>query len=541
LDALPRAAYRPPIAATTDVKRDLIYVDAPIYTRGRARRSLIDSAAFRVVSQIATALSYVVLVRGLHEQQFGVYSLLYSFIPFIGTVLSLGLEQVMQRYQPEYLRAGNRAGAAWLVRTIARGRFAANVTMLIVVLLAWNYIAPLFKLAPYRGLFACFGFLILLSFQSRILQLALGSHMMHRYSVGATSVVAVFKLAAYAVLFFLGRLTLETAIAVDTVGFGCAYVSMRLIYQRQCLTGDARLPYSPQPAERKRLFRYGVLNNFNDAGVLLLYSTVDNFFIAAYLDTLSVGIYSFYSRLRQMVLNALPVKLFENIIQPLFFSIPSEKAAQQIPKFFSFLLNMNLLLQWPALAFATAFHSEIVQVIFGGKFIDHSWLLPVLMAFGTLNAVADPVSLVAQYEEKAGIILLSKIFAGYNILAMVILVPFLGVYGAALAGGSAQSLKNAFIWWHVRKSAKWLNARSALLFSVGLWGVAVAACFGLRELLPNSALLRLLSGAIVFMLVGLIYTRGPVLSSSDREILRSLIGEKVSRIVQRVGLLPSQI
>ena len=510
-------------------------MDTPIYTRGRARQSLIDTVTLRVVSQIATVLGYVILVRGMQEWEFGIYSLLYAFIPVVGTLLSLGLEQVLQRYQPEYLREGNKVAAAWLLRVVASSRLAANIVILIVVLLCWNYVAPPFKLTPFRTAFAWFSVLILLHFQTLILQIALGSHMLHRYSVGSMTMLAMVKLLVYGVLHTLHLLNLQAVIFADTLAYACAYVSMRVIYNKRCRTADARDRFDPQPAERKRLLRYGLFNNFNDAGVFLLYSTMDNFFIAAYLDPLSVGIYSFYSRLRQMVLNALPAKLFENVIQPLFFSIASDQAQRRIPPFFSFLLNMNLLLQWPALAVAMVYHSEIVQVVFHGKFIDQSWLLPVLLAYGTLNAIADPVSLVAQYEEKAHILLLSKLFAGYNIVAMLLLVPFLGIFGAALAAGSAQTMKNAFIWWHVRKRAVWLNARIALLSSMGIWGAAVGLCYGLKILLPVSPWLQLLLGALICLLAGLIYVRSPALSDSDRDFLRSLTPNRAARIMRRVG------
>jgi O-antigen/teichoic acid export membrane protein len=515
------------------------HVDAPIYTRGRARRSLIDTVTFRVLSQITTALALIIQVRGMTERDFGVYSLLYTFIPVIGTLLSLGLEQVMQRYKPEYLREGNKAGAAWLMRTIATGRLAANILIIIVVLACWNLVAPLFKLTPYRGTFAIFSFLILLQFQSRILQLALGSHMMHRYSVGSMTMLSAVKLVAYGALYILHKLTLEAAIFADMLAYACAYASLRVIYNKRCLVPEARKPYRPEPQERKRLFRYGLYNNFNDAGVFLLYSTVDNFFIAAYLDPISVGIYSFYGRLRQMVLNALPAKQFENIIQPMFFSIPADQADRSIPRFFSFLLNMNLLLQWPALAFAAAYHHEIVQLVFHGKFIDKSWLLPVLMGFATVNVIADPVSLVAQYEEKAHILLLSKLFAAYNILAMFLLVPLLGIYGAALAGGTAQALKNLFIWWYVRKRAVWTNAGAALSSSIGLWGAVVGICYGLKMLFPPHASLQVAMGLAVFVIAGWLYIRTPALSASDRDILRSIIPERATRIMQRVGFLPA--
>ncbi len=81
------------------------------------------------------------------------------------------------------------------------------------------------------------------------------------------------------------------------------------------------------------------------------------------------------------------------------------------------------------------------------------------------------MSLVAQYEEKTQIQLLSKIFAAYNVLAMLVFIPWWGLYGAALASGSAQALKNLFVWWHVRRRAVWLNARhGAPSFSLLLWG-----------------------------------------------------------------------
>ena len=514
-------------------------MDSPIYTGGHARRSLVDTVTFRLLSQITTPLALIIQVRGMTEHDFGVYSLLYTFIPVVGTLLSLGLEQVMMRYQPEYLRAGNKKGAAWLMRRIAVGRLSTNILLICVVLLCWNLVAPLFKLTPYRATFAIFSLLILIQFQSRILQLALASHMMHKYSVGSTVTLSVVKLITYATLYFTHHFTVEAAIFSDIIAYACAYTMLRYIYNKRCLVPEARGEYTPTPEEKKRLFKYGLYNNFNDAGVFLLYSTVDNFFIAAYLDTLSVGIYAFYSRLRQMVVNVLPAKQFENIVQPMFFAIPADQADRNVPRYFSFLLNMNFLLQWPALAFATAYHHEIVQLVFHSKFIESSWLLPVVMGFATLNVVADPVSLVAQYEEKAHVLLLSKLFAAYNVLAMFLLVPWLGIYGAAIAAGTAQTAKNLFVWWYVRDRAVWTNARASVLSSVGIWGTVVGLCYAIKTVLHAPALVQVVMGALIFIPAGLLYIRSPALSRSDREILKTVTPGKAAGIMQRVGFLPA--
>jgi O-antigen/teichoic acid export membrane protein len=509
-----------------------------MYSRERARRSFFDSAVFRVVSQVSTAVGYIILVRAFPPEPFGVYSLFNTFIAVIGAVLSLGLEQVLVRYSPEYLRAGNEPAAARLVRIVASGRFAINVILLAAMLLGWSYFAPLVHVAPYRSAFVIFSVLILLHFQVRILQLALGSHMLHRYSVGAMIVLSLVKLVGYSLLAWSHRVTLETAICVDIVAYACAYVGQRIVYHRKALTPKARAAYQFEPAERKRMVRYGLFNNFNDAGGLLLYSTLDNLVIAGFLGAVSVGIYSFYSRLRMMVYNVLPVSLFQTVINPLFFSIPSANAPYSIPRYFSLLLNLSLFVQWPILAYVTAYHREIVQVVLAGKFVDYSWLLPLFMTFSILD-VSDPVGLVAQYEEKAGTLLLGKSFAAYNVVAMFVLVPYFGVYGATLASGTAQILKNAFVWWRVRKSAVWLNAWPSLASGIGLWGAAVVACYGLKALLPVPPLPQLLLGAVVCCAIGVVYVRSPVLSESDRSIIASILGEKASSFVRRIGLLPA--
>jgi O-antigen/teichoic acid export membrane protein len=73
-----------------------------------------------------------------------------------------------------------------------------------------------------------------------------------------------------------------------------------------------------------------------------LSSQSDNFFIAAFLDPVAVGAYSFYVRLNEMASQLIPTRLFDNVVQPMFFAIPRDKAETRIPRDFSLLLNANL-------------------------------------------------------------------------------------------------------------------------------------------------------------------------------------------------------
>ena len=508
-----------------------------MYGPRQARRALLDTATFRALSQLATVVAFIVLVRSMPEEDFGVFNLLYAFIPVVSTIASLGLEQTLRRYQPEYLSANNIAAARWLVRFVASARFGTNVILLAVILLAWNQVAPIFKLTPYRGEFAFFCMLVLLHFQANILQLSLSANMLHRFSIGSLAVLSLLKLIAYASIAWFGSLTLTTAIFADTLATAIAYFFLLKAYRRHCPTPADGEPFRPSTTERKRLFRYGLLNNFNDAGAFVLSAKSDNFFIAAFLDPIGVAVYSFYTRLNQMVAHLQPTSLFDSVIQPVIFSVPHTDADQAIPKYFSLLLNAGLILQWPLLAFSFVYHREFIAVIFGGKYGDHSQLLPLVVAFGAFGIIGRPVTLVAQYEEKAGVMLLSKVFAVYNVLALLALIPVAGIYGAIIATGTATLFKNLFVWWHVRHRARWRNFGPLMISSTAMWGVAVGACLAIKGSVILPAWGQLLVGSLVCAFATLIHVRTVGFSTSDRTIISSVLRGREAKWLRIAGII----
>jgi peptidoglycan biosynthesis protein MviN/MurJ (putative lipid II flippase) len=153
-----------------------------------------------------------------------------------------------------------------------------------------------------------------------------------------------------------------------------------------------------------------------------------------------------------------------------------------------------------------------------------------------LNSFSTPAALVVQYEERPQIQLLSKVFAIYNVIAMLVLVPTLGLYGAALAIGTSQILKNAFVWWHVRHRAVWLNAGAALFAGAATWGFVAVLCFAVKAALAVPAWLQLGLGAVIIAAASLIAIRGPALCLSDRAILMNLFQGREARLLRLLGL-----
>ena len=150
-----------------------------------------------------------------------------------------------------------------------------------------------------------------------------------------------------------------------------------------------------------------------------------------------------------------------------------------------------------------------------------------------------PISLVAQYYERAGLMLASELFGLYQVGAMLVLVPSLGLYGAALSTGSFHALRNFWIWWQLRRQVRWRNLKGMLAMGLLVWGSVVVACSLLRLSLPQlPAIVQLLIGAVTCGLGALVFLRSAGISQSDREILANLMHGREARYLRWLGLAP---
>ncbi|HEY6456420.1 MAG TPA: hypothetical protein VIY90_14195 [Steroidobacteraceae bacterium] len=509
-----------------------------LYSRTHARRAIFHTVGYRAISQVATPLSYVVLVRGLTEQALGVYSLLYSVIPVVATIASFGLDQVLKRYQPEFLQTGNLSGSRWLLQRVAVARLASSAALIALLLLCWNVVAPLFHLTAHRAEFLLFSLVVLLYFQTLLLQSSLASQMLQRYSVGSAALLALTKLGAYTLLWKSGQFTLRSAILADALAYGATFMFLVVASRVVHAAAPKQMPYRPSAEDKARFRRYAIINHFSDVGSLLLYVQTDNFFIAALMNPIAVGAYAFYARLNEMTANLIPIRLFENVVQPVLFAIPPLEARERLPRYFSLLINLNLIFQLPLIAYTVVYHREIVQLIFAGKFIGYSGLLPLIVALAiSENVVSIPVTMIAQYTEKVSIILKSQLFGLYQVVAMLLLIPLLGLYGAAIATGTLHLFRNLYVWWHVRSYARWLNYREALASALMVWTGAIALGFLVKGVLHLSAIWALSSGVLICCAASLLYVRTAALSVTDRDILGRVMHGRESDVLRWLGVL----
>jgi O-antigen/teichoic acid export membrane protein len=240
-----------------------------------------------------------------------------------------------------------------------------------------------------------------------------------------------------------------------------------------------------------------------------------------------------------MVTQLVPTRLFENVVQPVIYATPQEQAPERLPRYFTFLINISMVAQWPIIMMSVVYHREIIELAFGGKFIEYSQLMPIVLAFAWSDNVPSlPVTMLALHAEKASLILKSQLFGVYQVVAMLALIPVMGLYGAAIATGTLHLFRNLWVWWKMRHTARWLNFGAAVRFGFAIWGAAALVCFLLKILLPLPAIAQVALGLLVCTGGVLLFLRSGAISQSDREIMANLMHGRESRLLHRLGLAP---
>lgn len=424
--------------------------------------------AFKTVSQLLGGIAAILLVRALSETEYGVYHLLYTIISLMGLVISLGISNTLQRFMPEYYRKKEFYLAHTLYRTVSFLRLISNVLVLGLALIFWETVSPILKLSEYKPYFMLFTLIIFLDMQRSMLDTCLSSFFLHKYAKLIGCLFPLIRAGGYALVIFFDKNILY-AIMTDLVAYIVVFVALQVLYHRKIPKFGGHHDTFPL-SEKKRLTRYAMFYNLNDAGDGLFNSYFDNFIIVMFMNQAAVGAYSFCVTMTVIIGRMLPLRYFMEVLRPALFSSGTMSVDSGNSHFFQHTIKIHSIFTIPCFCFLLIFGTDLVQVFFQGKFIEY---VPVLCAiFFFFEVLTFPVGLIAQLQEKADIILYSKIFAVYNLIADIVLIKSFGLWGAAFATGTAVLGKKWFIWWFVRKNASFQGMGNYFMKIIGFWSGA---------------------------------------------------------------------
>ncbi len=421
----------PPTAAARLVAR----VKAMLAERGDSRiAQLVAGKVFlvRVASALLALVSQVLLARWMGKFEFGIYIYVWTWVLMIGALSDVGLSSAARRFIPEYTELksldrlrGFLSGSRWLAFGVATAIGLAGAVGVTV-------------LAPYLDHFAVLPLYLacvtipiygLVQVQAGIAQsydwpnLALMPFFIWRQLT-----ITVLMGAAY----FLGAPTdAVTAMIVAVVTTWAVTVAQLVMLDRRLKT---KVPDGPKQYEVKVWFATSI-PIFVVEGFYLLLTYVDILAIEHFRSPDDVAVY--YAGARLLALVAFVYFAIANATAHKFteYHVAGDRA--RLASFFAETIKWTF---WPSLAACAVILAagRPLLALFGAGF-ERGYIVMFILAVGMLAraAVGPAERLLNMLGERRHCALIYAGAFAVNLVLCVILIPRIGIEGAAFSTSSA--------------------------------------------------------------------------------------------------------
>lgn len=371
----------------------------------------------RIIGLVVSFLVTTYVVKYLGPENYGQLSYAVSVTSIFGIFVSLGIDQVLFREIIEHPQDRHTyIGTAFGLKFVS-----GLVVMLITITTAWlssgNSLSFwLISLISFSYLFSCWN-VIAYEFQADVKS---------KYPAIASIYVAlILNAAKVAVVFFnKGVIYLAVVLACETLLNAIFYIAYHFKYYKSLRLWKINVDVA------KKLFSDSWPLLFSSA-FAIIYTRIDQVMIKHLINTTSVGLYDAAARLSEAwyFIPALIVSsLFPAIINARKSS--EKEYFKRLRSLVYFLVVISILVALPI----TLFAKEIIFLIYGTKFAGSISILQIYIwaGIGTSLAYVTQNFLLAEKNQKA-IFLSSSSAMVVNVVLNIILIPRMGMVGAALA------------------------------------------------------------------------------------------------------------
>ena len=382
---------------------------------------------------LSSVISYPLLTRLLTQRDYGMMTIISSSLFLAVSISKVGLQNAVVRFYPEHAALGSNV----VFRSTLFWAPVLNATALACVVLAvLSTVSSQITSYPLQTiLFAAAPIVVLETAQAMLLNFMRAARQAARYAI-VYSVIRYGQLAfCLAILVFVRR---------DLVGFYMGW----LIWD---VAEIAYLMYGAFFSERtlrfghcdyrilKMALHFGAPLLFMEIGNMLL-TYADRYVIAGSMGTIETAIYSVAYNFTFSVQGLLVTSL-SSFVFPWASEIWTKQSRKETEQFASRVLDYFLVIAIPACAGVAILRTPIMVVFASSKYAGSASLLPPLIAAQMSFGVYVVLSLGLFLQKRTGTMAWQMMIAtGVNIIANLILIPRVGLMGAAWAMVAANGL-----------------------------------------------------------------------------------------------------
>ena len=384
--------------------------------------------AGRIVAMLAAAATTVALARLLSPDEYGLLFLAIAIFTATELFSKLGIAKSAGRYIAEY-KSDNPGQLPHILRTALAFNLVTIIVVAIAFLAGHRWIATFVgepALAPFLTIGAVFiAATTFLTFTRLVLQ----------------GFEAIRQAALIHVLEHVSRLT--CAVGLVLLGFGAfgALVGYIIAAGLTAIVGFAILywqyyrPIPPHPSMEvglaRRLAEYTVpLTATNTANVLD--KEVDTILVGLFLNPVAVGYYVLSKQLVQFL--ETPTAALGFTLAPTYGAQSAAGNEMQAARLYESAVAAQLLLYVPMAAGLFLVAEPVIELIFGEEYLGAVVVVQVLSIYVILVAVnrvtSNGLDFLGRARERA---IAKGVTAAMNVALNVMLIPTIGVVGAAIA------------------------------------------------------------------------------------------------------------
>ncbi|HEX6803117.1 MAG TPA: flippase [Terriglobales bacterium] len=475
----------------------------------------------------------IYLARTLGAEALGLYALGMSIVGAVGLFNAFGLPTAATRFIAEYSGRRDYARLGGFLKGGLCLLSAANLLVALALLRIGPWLGSRFYRAPGLGRYFVFFAPILLF---AVLRNFLEKSMAGYQGVARRTVVTNLIGTPINILFAVILISLGFGLA----GYLAAQVASGLLILAMLGFSVWRLtPVSARSAPVSwQLDRTVVSFSAVALGLAIVHfvlTQADKIILGFYLDPAQVGIYA----IAMAMVGFIPIALqsVNQIFSPMIAELHASRSHELLRRLYKSLTKWVLILTLP-LALTAMMFSRPLMGVFGRGFQGGAAVLAIGAVGQIFNCGVGSVGfllLMSGYEKK--LIPIQAANAGLVIAVSIMLVPRLGITGAAIAATSAVIITNLWALAVVVRTLKLFPYDAAHLRLIVPTALCGLALFGLRRaLLPwhsgwRAGILALIASYAAFFaslwMVGL--------DGEDRKIAR-IVWNKISFQSQRIGM-----
>jgi O-antigen/teichoic acid export membrane protein len=480
--------------------------------------------AGKLIGRSVRLVGDVFLAHILGPASFGLYAIGWTLTRVATVLTPLGLDAGVIRFASP-----------------SRGQDSAKVKGVITQSLQFSAMSGLalgaafYFLAPWLGrsvfhqtmltpVFRCFAFAFPLVTCLKVASAATRASQRMKFSVYTEEVGQPAAALLLILIFYLCGWKLGGALAAFIFSFGLALVAA-LHYIRQLFPEVISKHIKPALA-RKELFLFSLPTSLTIMfGILLLW--VDRLFVGYYRSAGEAGIYHAASQLSIAI--AVILSGFGAIVNPMFADFYHRGKKERLEELFRVCTKWSFYLSIPPFLVMCFVPHEVMSVIFGKAYVSGWAVLPILGVGQLINSGTGPVgALLVMTGHQNQLSVLSGALFLANVLCAVLLVPRLGMLGAALGTAATVGLLCVLSIFMARVVLKLWPYDSRYSKGLLATAAATAALLLLRRLPITSPFVALMGAVVVSALVFVFVLALLGLDAEDKEFLQ-LVSDRLLR------------